>query len=159
MKVYLAADHAGFALKGELLKFLEGLGHEITDLGASSFDPGDDYPDVVTPLAHNIAKDPHARGIICAGSGQGEAMCANRVKGVRAAVFYAPRAAAILDQEGSVSEDEYDLLRLTRTHNDANVLSLGARFLSLPEAIQAVELFLATPFSNDERHLRRISKF
>jgi|TARA_R110000824_G_scaffold401771_1_gene615953 ribose 5-phosphate isomerase B len=159
MKVYLAADHAGFALKGELLKVLEGLGHEVSDLGAFSFDPSDDYPDVVTPLAHKIARDPHARGIICAGSGQGEAMCANRIKGVRAAVFYAPRAAAILDQEGSASEDEYDLLRLTRTHNDANVLSLGARFLTLPEAMKAVELFLTTPFSNDERHQRRISKF
>jgi len=159
MKVYIAADHAGFALKGELLKYVEGLGYETVDLGAFSFDPDDDYPDVVTPLAHKIAGDSEARGIICAGSGQGEAMCANRVKGVRAAVFYAPRAASILDQEGSASEDEYDLLRLTRTHNDANVLSLGARFLTLPEAMKAVELFLTTPFSNDERHQRRISKF
>lgn len=159
MKVYVAGDHAGFALKGELLKYVEGLGHETVDLGAFSFDPSDDYPDVVIPLAQKIARDPEARGIICAGSGQGEAMCANRLKGVRAAVFYAPKAASILDQEGSVSEDEYDVLRLTRTHNDANVLSLGARFVSLPEAMKAVELFLTTPFSNDERHLRRIAKF
>ena len=160
MKVYLAADHAGFALKEELLQYVATLGHEILDLGALSFDADDDYPDVVTPLASQLASEPEARGIVCAGSGQGEAMCANRIPGVRAAVFYGPQAAiTLLEQEGTASTDTFDIIRLTREHNDANLLSVGSRFVSPEVAKEAVRLFLETSFSGEKRHLRRIAKF
>jgi len=160
MKIYLAGDHAGFRLKSALLAHLPVLGHEVVDLGPETLDPNDDYPDYVTPLAERVAAEPDSVGIICAGSGQGEAMCANRVKGVRAAVFYGEMAVSeALDVEGSHSEDGFDAVRLPRKHNHANVLSIGARFVSPEDADEAVRIFLATPFSTDERHLRRIAKF
>ncbi|MDE1919719.1 MAG: RpiB/LacA/LacB family sugar-phosphate isomerase [Patescibacteria group bacterium] len=159
MKVFFASDHAGFALKNALAEHVRTLGYDIEDLGAFALDPDDDYPDVMTPLAERVAKE-HARGIIIGGSGQGEAMCANRVKGVRAAVFYGPmRVTAALDIEGGRSEDGYDAIRLPRRHNDANVLSIGARFVSGEQAIKAVQIFLDTPFSESPRHARRIAKF
>lgn len=162
MNVLIAADHAGLRMKAALMAHIETLGYSVEDLGAYSLDPNDDYPEFVTPLASRVAKetDTETFGIICAGSGQGEAMCANRLPGARAAVFYAALAASdALDTEGSHSEDGYDVVRLARKHNDANILSIGSRFVSMNEATEAVRVFLTTPFSGDERHVRRLSKF
>jgi ribose 5-phosphate isomerase B len=159
-KIYIASDHAGFALKGALIEHVRTLGYEIEDCGAFTLEADDDYPDFVTPLAHQVAAMPDARGIIVGGSGQGEAMCANRVPGVRAAVFYGLMPVTVtLDIEGGHSEDGYDAIRLPRRHNDANVLSIGARFVSGDQAVEAVRLFLETPFSDAPRHVRRLAKF
>lgn len=158
--VYFASDHAGYALKGALIEHVRMLGYDVEDMGAYSLDPEDDYPDFMTPLAKRVADELGARGIIIGGSGQGEAMCANRIPGIRAAVFYGSRpVTASLDIEGGHSEDGYDAIRLPRRHNDANVLSIGARFVSGTEADEAVRIFLETPFSGSPRHARRIAKF
>jgi len=142
--LYIASDHAGFELKERLKVFLNESGYGTEDLGAFSYDEKDDYPDFVLPAARAVANDPqNNRAIVLGGSGQGEAMAANRIKGVRAAVLY--------------KYDE-DIVKLSREHNDANVLSLGARFLGEEEAKRAVKLWLETPFSEDERHKRRIAK-
>jgi len=165
MKIYFASDHAGFALKNALLEHIRTLGYDVEDRGAFSEEPDDDYPDYVTPLAQLVASEDHppaggARGIIIGGSGQGEAMAANRVSGVRAAVFYGPRqVTAALDIEGGRSEDGLDAVRLPRRHNDANVLAIGARFVSGEDADEAVRIFLETPFSDAPRHARRLAKF
>ncbi len=159
-KIYFAADHAGFALKTALLEHVRTRGYEVEDVGAFDLHSEDDYPDYMSALAARVAADPTARGVMVGGSGQGEAMCANRVKGIRAAVFYGPmRVTAALDIEGGHSEDGYDAVRLPRRHNDANVLSIGARFVSGEEADQAVRIFLETPFSDSPRHSRRLAKF
>ena len=159
MKIFIAADHAGFALKNALIEHIRTLGYEIEDMGAYKSNPEDDYPDFMTPLAKRVAEE-NARGIIVGGSGQGEAMCANRIHGVRAAVFYGPmHVTAALDIEGGRSEDGYDAVRLPRRHNDANVLCIGARFVSGDEADEAVRIFLETPFSDSPRHARRLAKF
>ena len=145
MITYLATDHAGFNLKEKIKQFLTELGYETQDFGAFSFEPTDDYPDFVKLAAEAVAKDPeNSRAIVLGGSGQGEAMVANRYKGVRAAVL-----------------DKYDadIIKLSREHNNANVLSLGARFLKEEEALSAVKLWLETPFTEEERHKRRIAKF
>ncbi len=145
MKIFLASDHAGFKLKEALKKYVAGLGYEIKDFGAFTYDEKDDYPDFVRKAAEAVANDPEqSRGVILGASGQGEAMVANRFKNIRAAVYYG----------GST-----DIIKLSREHNNANVLSLGARFLSEGEAKNAVKLWLETPFSEEERHIRRISKF
>jgi ribose 5-phosphate isomerase B len=144
MKIFIAADHAGYDMKKMLKEFLSSLGHEVIDKGAFERDLQDDYPDYMRPLADDVAKDPeHTCGIIIGGSGQGEAMTANRVKGVRAAVIY--------------HYDEREIT-LSKEHNNANVLALGARFLTDEEARNAVKLWLATPFTFDERHIRRLKK-
>src|SRR3989344_8608012 len=142
MIIYLATDHAGFNLKEKIKQFLTELDYETQDFGAFSFEPTDDYPDFVKLAAEAVAKDPeNSRAIVLGGSGQGEAMVANRYKGVRAAVL-----------------DKYDadIIKLSREHNNANVLSLGARFLKEEEALSAVKLWLETPFTEEERHKRRI---
>ena len=160
MTIFLAGDHAGFRLKAALAAQLPLAGHDVEDLGPFEFNPDDDYPDFSGPLAQKVADTPGSVGIICAGSGQGEAMCANRVVGVRAAVFYGKMPATdVLDKEGARSEDGFDAVRLPRKHNNANVLSIGTRFVSALDAEEAVRIFLATPFSDDERHARRIAKF
>jgi len=145
MKIYIGTDHAGFELKEELKKFLEDLGCEVDDKGAYEFNKEDDYPDfilpVVTAVAEDIARDLDSRGIVIGGSGQGEAIVANKVKKIRAAVVY----------------DEYSA-RMSREHNDANIVSLGTRTLSADKAKKLVKLWLETPFSNEERHKRRIEK-
>ncbi|MFZ3043833.1 MAG: RpiB/LacA/LacB family sugar-phosphate isomerase [Minisyncoccia bacterium] len=159
-KVYFAADHAGFALKNALLEHVRTRGYDVEDLGAFTFDSEDDYPDFMTPLAEKVATDLDSCGIIVGGSGQGEAMCANRIRGVRAAVFYGPmRVTSALEIEGGHSEDGFDAVRLPRRHNDANVLSIGARFVSGDEADEAVRIFLDTSFSGSPRHARRLAKF
>ncbi|MBU6490935.1 RpiB/LacA/LacB family sugar-phosphate isomerase [Patescibacteria group bacterium] len=158
-KIYFAADHAGFDLKTALLAHVRTLGYEVEDMGASALNPEDDYPDFITPCARRVAEK-MAKGIIIGGSGQGEAMVANRIPGIRAAVFYGPiRVTKALDIEGGRSEDGYDAVRLARRHNDANMLSIGARFVSGQEADEAVRIFLETPFSDAERHRRRLAKF
>jgi ribose 5-phosphate isomerase B len=160
MKIYLASDHAGFALKAALLEQLPLQGYEVEDCGAFILDHDDDYPDFITPLAKKVASDEGSFGIILGGSGQGEAMCANRIAGVRAAVFYGEMPVTeTLGIEGGFSEDGFDTVRLPRRHNNANVLSFGARFISGTEASEAVRIFLTTEFSDDERHVRRLGKF
>jgi ribose 5-phosphate isomerase B len=143
MRVYLASDHAGFALKKLIGTFLAAKGHEPLDCGAFTYDETDDYPPFIAKAALHVKADPSARAVVIGGSGTGEAIVSNRFPGVRAAVYY-----------GGVP----DIVRLAREHNDANVLSLGARFLHEDDATAAVELFLATPFSGEERHQRRISE-
>ncbi len=141
--VYLATDHAGFELKEKIKEFLKKEGYEVKDCGAFEYDKEDDYPDFISQAAEAVSKDPDSRAIILGGSGQGEAIVANKFPNVRAAVYY-----------GSAEE----MPSLTRQHNDSNILSLGARFLSVEEATAAVKLFLETKFSEDERHIRRIEK-
>lgn len=142
--IFLAADHAGFELKEEIKKFLFEENYKVEDRGAFELNPDDDYPDFIAPVAKAVSENPeNARGIILGGSGQGEAICANRFKNVRAAVFY-----------GGPEE----IIKLSREHNDANILSLGARFLKKEEALKAVKIWLQAPFSGDERHIRRIKK-
>jgi ribose 5-phosphate isomerase B len=160
MKIYLAADHAGFELKERAKKWLIENGHEVTDCGALKLVEGDDYPVYMAKAAEAVASNPGSQGIIFGGSGQGEAMVANRQEGVRAAVFYGPELAkTAVDSEGKESSDPYEIVRLERSHNDANMLSLGARFLNPEEALAAIKIFLETPFSQAERHDRRIKEF
>jgi ribose 5-phosphate isomerase B len=160
MKIYLAADHAGLNLKDTLLDALAAFGHEAVDLGAYTLDPNDDYPDLITPCAARVAAEQGSMGIVIGGSGHGEAMAANRLPGVRTATFYGPRPAlAGLESEGTAGTDEYDIVRVSRMHNDANILSIGARFVSESEAIEAARIFIETPFSQGAHHERRISKF
>ena len=142
-KIFIGADHDGFELKEKIVPFLKELGHEVEDMGAHTLEALDDYPDFIRPTAEAVAGEAGSRGIILGGSGQGEAMCANRVFGVRAVVYYG----------GAV-----DIVVLSREHNDANILSLGARFIEESEALDVVKLWLDTPFSGDERHMRRINK-
>jgi ribose 5-phosphate isomerase B len=148
MIVYLGSDHAGFELKEKIKKFLKELGYETDDKGAFKFDPNDDYPDFIRPVAEAVAAHPESRGIIFGGSGQGEAIVANRTKGVRAIVFCLDRWVGLGDK----------IIRLSRDHNDSNILSMGSRFVDEKMAKNAVKLWLETPFSGDERHRRRIDK-
>lgn len=142
MKIYIGADHAGFEMKEMLKKYLADLGHQVEDKGAFKYEPEDDYPDFIFPVAKAVATDTESRGIIIGGSGQGEAMCANRVRGARAAVFYG---------------GNFEIVELSRKHNNANILSLGARFIDDELAKKAVELWLKTPYEGG-RHERRIVK-
>ena len=159
MKIALTTDHAGFEAVQQLRVFLQQLGHECVDFGPRSFDAGDDYPDFMFPAAQAVASGECERGIILGGSGQGEAMVANRVKGVRCALFYSPAIAKVaVDAEGTMSDDPYEIVKLSRQHNDSNVLSLSGRFLSITEMQQAIEIWLTTPFSDAERHARRVRK-
>ncbi len=161
MTIYIAADHTGILLKASLVTYLaEALGHEVIDMGANEFSAEDDYPDLVRPCAEKVASSEGSFGIVIGGSGQGEAMVANKVAGVRAVVFYGQTTAvAPIDAEGAPSLDGFDIVRLARVHNDANILSLGARFVSEDDAKEAARVFLETPFSGMERHIRRIRKF
>ena len=142
MNIHLATDHAGLELKNAIKDYLIEKGHEVTDHGAHEYDAQDDYPDFIFPCARAVAANPENRGIILGGSGQGEAMAANRIKGVRAAVYYG---------------EEREIARLSREHNNANVLSLGARFISEQEIYDIIEIWLDEPF-NGGRHQRRIEK-
>ena len=159
MKIALAADHAGFTQMAELKSFLTSLGYEFIDFGAPQLDPKDDYPDFVMPAAKAVASGECQMGIVMGGDGQGEAMAANRVKGVRCAVFYgAVTPRGVVDVTGRVSHDPYEVVRLSRLHNNANMLSLGARFLAVLDIKNAVKLWLETGFSEDSRHARRNKK-
>ena len=143
-KIFLGADHAGFVLKEEVKKHLLELDIKVEDLGTHKFEPEDDYPDFIIPVAKKVAENPaHNKGIIFGSSGQGEAIVANKIKGIRAALWYG---------------GNMEIVRLSRTHNNANILSLGARFLTKESAIEAVKIWLNTDFSNEIRHIRRIKK-
>ncbi len=154
MKVFLATDHAGFAHKEALKQYLvDGLGYEVEDCGALSYEETDDYPVYIAKAAAAVAREPEARAIIFGGSGQGEAMVANRFAGVRATVYYGnPGSAA--DADGA----ELDIIAASRLHNDANVLSIGARFVGAEEVPAVVQRWLTTDFSGEERHQRRIEQ-
>ncbi len=147
--IVLASDHAGFKLKESVKSFLSEKGYKTEDVGALQFKDGDDYPEYMAKAAKMIATDPDGglKAILFGGSGQGEAMVANRFPGVRAVVWYG----------GGVNGD-LNILKLSRIDNDANILSLGARFVSEDEAKKAIELWLGTPFSGEERHSRRIEE-
>jgi ribose 5-phosphate isomerase B len=159
MRIALSTDHAGFEKLKQLKEFLSSAGHECVNYGPKSYDSDDDYPDFIRPAAEAVAKGECEVGIIFGGSGQGEAMTANRVKGVRCGVYYGPaKAAEAVDVSGHSASDEYEILRLNRQHNNANMLSLAGRFLSGDAVEIAVSIWLNTPFSDDERHMRRIAK-
>jgi ribose 5-phosphate isomerase B len=159
MKIYIASDHTGLEIKKELINYFTELGHTLEDKGPSSYNQDDDYPDFIRPVAEAVAGKAGSFGIILGGSGQGEAMCANRVPGARAAVFYSEAVAeGEVSADGGKSADPYEIVKLAREHNDANILSLSTRFLSIDQIKFAIELFLATEFSGEERHIRRIKK-
>jgi ribose 5-phosphate isomerase B len=150
MKIYIGTDHAGLAQKARIIEFLEESGFEVVDCGAHDYDEGDDYPDFVIPVAREVSRNPQSvRGIVLGGSGQGEAIVANRFPHVRAVVFYGPASSLT----SGVSN-----LELTRQHNDANVLAIGSRFVTNDDALEAVRQWLDTPFSEGERHKRRLQK-
>ncbi len=142
MKILLAADHVGFKLKNFVKDFLLTEGFQVEDMGAAAFDPADNYPEIMLPVAMRIVSDPDTtRAVVFGKSGQGEAIICNRLPGVRAAVYYG---------------GNLEIIRLSREHNNANVLSLGAGFLDEKEAQEAVRLWIATTFNNEERHVKRI---
>ena len=141
MRVYLGSDHAGYDLKQRLVDRLRELGHEPVDCGPHTFDPEDDYPPFVLRAAARTAADPQSLGIVIGGSGNGEAIAANKVPGVRCALAFSD-----------------DTAKLGKEHNNANVLSLGARMYDEATAIRFAELFLETPFSEANRHVRRIEQ-
>ena len=158
MKVYLGADHNGFALKEKIKGWLNEWEYEYEDKGAFLFDPKDDYPEFIIPAAKAVAQDPdNRRAIILGFSGQAEAMVANRIKNVRAAIYYGePHAPSEI---GRQREDKpKNLLVLTREDNNSNVLSLAAGFLSDEHAQKAVRLWLEAPFSEEKRHIRRLKQ-
>jgi ribose 5-phosphate isomerase B len=159
MTIALSTDHAGLEQIKQLQDYLEDLGHECRYYGPEKLNPADDYPDFIIPSAKAVASGECQRGIIIGGSGQGEAMAANRIKGVRCAVFYGPAVAnRPVDIEGNISHSPYEIIKLSREHNDANMLSLAARFINLHQMQQAVSLWLDTEFSGQERHTRRNKK-
>jgi len=143
MKIYFASDHAGLELKKGLVDFIKNLGFEVVDLGPEMFDENDDYPDTISKAAEMISKSPEDRAIVIGGSGQGEAIVCNRYPNVRAVVFYG---------------GPMEIVTLSRAHNDANILSLGARFVDQNEIGEVVRTWLLAQFSNGSNHVRRIKK-
>src|SRR2546430_9888979 len=141
MRVYLGSDHAGFELKAHLASHLAATGHEVVDVGPHAYDPDDDYPAFCTATGERVVADPGSLGVVIGGSGNGEQIAANKVVGVRAALAWNTETA-----------------RLARQHNDPNLVAVGARQHSPDEAAALVETFLATPFSGDPRHARRIAQ-
>ncbi|MFA6515072.1 MAG: RpiB/LacA/LacB family sugar-phosphate isomerase [Candidatus Paceibacterota bacterium] len=141
--IYIGSDHAGYELKEKLKIFLAELSYKVIDKGAFKKNSDDDYPDFVIPVAESVAQDLGSFGIVIGGSGQGEAMSANKIDGVRATEYYG---------------GDPEIVKVSRLHNDANILSLGARFVSEEEAREVVTLFLETKFSGEERHIRRLNE-
>lgn len=159
MKVYLATDHAGFELKNKVGEFLKKEGFEVEDCGPETYDKDDDYPDFISKAAQKVSDNPSDFGIVFGGSGQGEAIVANKFKNVRCALFYGPIIPPIgTDITGKTSDDPYEMLRLTREHNNSNILSIGVRFMTADDAMNAIKLFLTSKYSGEERHARRIEK-
>ena len=152
MRILFATDHAGYELKGKIVPFVKELGYEVEDLGAFEYDENDDYPDSISKVASEVSENPdYAKGIILGGSGQGEAIVANRYPNVRAIVFNGQCE----ELTGKKIPNE---IVISREHNDANIISLGARFLNEETAKEAVKLWLETKFPAEERHVRRIAK-
>ena len=141
MKIHIGSDHAGLEFKAKIIDHLKKNGHDVTDHGPIEFDAQDDYPIFCIPAALAVAKDPNSFGIVLGGSGNGEQIAANKVKGVRAALVWSIETA-----------------KLAREHNNANVISIGGRLHEEAFCLQLVDVFLATPFSGDERHIRRINQ-
>ena len=139
MRIHIGSDHAGLEFKNRIVEHLQSQGHDVTDHGPHTFDPLDDYPVFCIPAAEAVAKDHGSFGIVLGGSGNGEQMAANKVKGIRAALVWSIETA-----------------KLAREHNDANVISLGGRMHDEAYCLQLVDTFLNTPFTGDERHMRRI---
>jgi len=139
VRVYLGSDHAGFELKSVLVSWLSSAGHEPVDCGPASYHGEDDYPPYVMRAAAAVAGDPGSLGIVIGGSGNGEQIAANKITGIRAALAWSTETA-----------------QLARLHNDANVLSLGARMHPVADAIEFTRVFIETPFSGESRHQRRI---
>ena len=139
VRVYLGSDHAGFELKARLVQWLTGAGHEPVDCGPASYQPDDDYPVYVMRAASSAVADPGSLGIVIGGSGNGEQIASNKIPGIRAALAWTTETA-----------------QLARQHNDANVLSLGARMYSDTDAIGFAKIFVETPFSQEPRHARRL---
>lgn len=139
MRVHLGSDHAGFELKAALAEHLRAAGHDVVDHGAGTYDALDDYPPFCVAAAQAVVDDPGSLGVVIGGSGNGEQIAANKVRGVRAALVWS-----------------VEIAELARQHNDANVMGIGARQHDVETAKTLVDTFLATPFSGDERHQRRI---
>ena len=139
--IYLGADHGGFELKEEVKKYLAEHGVQTEDMGAYKMDPNDDYTDFIIPVSQKVASNPGSLGIVIGRSGNGEAIAANKINGIRAAVCLNEKMA-----------------EKTKDHNDANILSLGADYVTLGDAKKIVQKFLDTPFSNEQRHIRRLKK-
>ena len=140
MRVYLGSDHAGYELKTRLIEWLAGAGHEPVDCGPEAYVHDDDYPPYVMRAAAGAVADPGSLGIVIGGSGNGEQLAANKIPGVRAALAWTDETA-----------------QLARQHNDANVLSLGARMYTIDEAIGFARVFISTSFSGEPRHARRLA--
>ncbi len=141
MKIYLGTDHGGYELKEKLKVFLAELGFETVDMGTHTPNPGDDYPDFIFPAVEAVVGDSGSLGIVLGRSGNGEQIAANKVKGIRAALCLTN-----------------EMAKKAREHNDANVLAIGADLVSKDEAIDIVKTFIKTPFSGNERHVRRLQK-
>ena len=139
MRVHIASDHAGYELKAIAITHLENNGHEVIDHGALTYEPQDDYPSFCFEAAQATVNDPGSLGIVIGGSGNGEQIAANKVRGARAALAWNLQTA-----------------RLAREHNNANVVGIGARMHTTEEALEIIDAFLAEPYSNDPRHQRRI---
>lgn len=151
MKIYIGTDHAGYVLKEKLVSSLKAQGYEVIDKGAYEYNEHDDYPDFVMPVGEEVSKDPNnVKGIIMGATGQGEAIAANKFPHVRAVVYYG--------QSHCVVDDEADIIVRSREHNDSNILSLGARYLTEEEMMDSVNLWLKTPYTGSERHVRRLAK-
>jgi len=141
MRVHIGSDHAGLELKNALVEHLKSAGHDVVDHGPHEYDALDDYPVFCIPAAQGVANENGSFGIVLGGSGNGEQMAANKVKGIRAALVWSVETA-----------------KLAREHNDANVIAIGGRMHPIEVCKELIDVFLATPFSNDERHIRRIGQ-
>lgn len=141
MRIHIGSDHAGLELKAQLIEHLVTNGHDVTDHGPYEYDALDDYPDFCIPAAEAVAKDPASLGIVLGGSGNGEQIAANKVKGIRAALAWSIETA-----------------KLARDHNNANVIAVGGRMHDVSVVKEIIDAYIAEPFSNDERHVRRIKK-
>jgi ribose 5-phosphate isomerase B len=141
VRVYLGSDHAGFELKTRLIQWLASAGHEPVDCGPETYEPDDDYPPYVMRAADKVTNDPGSLGIVIGGSGNGEQIAANKIPGIRAALAWTDETA-----------------QLARQHNNANVLSLGARMYPSDDAVGFAKIFIATPFSGEHRHARRLAE-
>lgn len=143
MKIFIGGDHAGFELKEKIKQYLVEQNYQVEDKGAFSLDNNDDYPDFIKPVAMAVSENKDSLGIVLGGSGQGEQIVANKIDGIRAIEYYG---------------GNLEIIKLGREHNNANVLSFGARFVNEDEAMEAVKIFLETKFSEEERHERRLGE-
>tara|TARA_Y100000310_G_C20468502_1_gene708827 strand:- start:406 stop:873 length:468 start_codon:yes stop_codon:yes gene_type:complete len=143
-KIYLSGDHAGFNLKKKVLSYLEKRGYSIEDFGPNKYNSKDDYPDFVVPMAKKVAKDKNSRGIVIAGSGIGEVIASNKIKGIRSVLFH-----------GKANKK---FLETSRIHDNTNVLCLGSRFVNEGESKKGINIWLKTEFKGEIRHKRRLKK-